>query len=38
MDDYKFERFKKIAELCAKEVLGVFEPDIITVQNKLGAV
>ena len=29
MEDYEFEKFMKTAELCAKEVLGVFEPDIL---------
>ena len=28
MEDYEFERFMEIAGLCAKEVLGVFEPNI----------
>lgn len=29
MDVYEQERFMEIAGLCAKEVLGVFEPDIL---------
>lgn len=29
MEDYEFEKFMETAELCAKEVLGVFEPNIL---------
>lgn len=29
MEIYEEERFLEIAELCAKEVLGVFEPNIL---------
>lgn len=29
MEDYEFEKFMDTAELCAKEVLGVFEPNIL---------